>query len=189
MVEDYNHHPPGLHYQTIVIQTASRELRITAPSKARHRVWTLALEYLVNSRGGVGMSASNASIPLELGGIERSAADEFGTISTRGTGTPRGSLRRIDTLFAPSPAAGRMNSGRSLRHYGSGRLRHSMAAAETPREAHRTPRMSVPPAAESPAPSIRALQPEPEQAQTPLPSADDELSPAATDLHLSLIHI
>ncbi|PWN48261.1 hypothetical protein IE53DRAFT_364051 [Violaceomyces palustris] len=48
VVEDLNVNPPGLYHLSIVIQTASREVKITAPSRERHEAWVSALGYLVS---------------------------------------------------------------------------------------------------------------------------------------------
>ena len=182
VVEDHNSHPPGLHYQTIVIRTASRELRITASSKARHRVWYLALSYLANGRvPGSNFGTSNMSIPLELGGIDRNATDEFGTInSTRTLATPRGTLRRLDALFAPVP-------GHTPRHRESGRLRHSLIAGDTARESLRTPRMSaLPMLTPPPVPPVPAIPDLPRQVRSPPTAVPAAQPPLSTPSHDSI---
>ncbi|PWZ00294.1 hypothetical protein BCV70DRAFT_160991 [Testicularia cyperi] len=48
VVEDSNPSPPGLHHESLIITTASREVKISAPSRERHEAWLAALEYLVH---------------------------------------------------------------------------------------------------------------------------------------------
>ncbi|SAM82565.1 related to NUM1-nuclear migration protein [Ustilago bromivora] len=48
VVEDSNPNPPGLHHESIIITTASREVKVSAPSRERHDAWLAALEYLVH---------------------------------------------------------------------------------------------------------------------------------------------
>lgn len=47
IVEDLNPSPPGLHHESLIVATASREVKITAPNRERHEAWLAALEYLV----------------------------------------------------------------------------------------------------------------------------------------------
>lgn len=46
-VTDNNPLPTGLHYKSIVIKSLYREIKITCPNRARHRVWYQALKYLI----------------------------------------------------------------------------------------------------------------------------------------------
>ncbi|KAE8193202.1 hypothetical protein CF336_g4100 [Tilletia laevis] len=48
VVEDSNPNPPGLFHLSIIVKTAAREMKLTAPNKERHDVWLAALGYLVN---------------------------------------------------------------------------------------------------------------------------------------------
>lgn len=48
VVEDINPSPPGLHHESIIITTASREVKISAPNRERHEAWLAALDYLVH---------------------------------------------------------------------------------------------------------------------------------------------
>lgn len=48
VVEDSNPSPPGLYHESLVITTATREVKITAPNRERHEAWLGALDYLVN---------------------------------------------------------------------------------------------------------------------------------------------
>ena len=75
LMDDYNSNPSGLYYQTIVIRSGHREVKVTAPSKVRHRIWCTALGYLLQSSDSpvMGVSAASSdgtrvSIPVELGG-------------------------------------------------------------------------------------------------------------------------
>ncbi|KAF6745032.1 hypothetical protein DFP72DRAFT_1018302 [Ephemerocybe angulata] len=47
-VLDPNPMPPGLHQYSVVIETANREMKITAPTKERHDIWLSALKYLLS---------------------------------------------------------------------------------------------------------------------------------------------
>ena len=107
LVDDYNPSPPGLYYQSIVIRTASREIKITAPSKARHRIWCTALNYLMEQHdnamsAGAGAGASTSaraahmSIPLELGG--QADASSAGSTATRTPASPGSTLRSHRTV-------------------------------------------------------------------------------------------
>ena len=72
LMDDHNAHPAGLYNQTMVIRSGHKELKITAPDKARHRVWCTALGYLLQSNDSpvvtAGSGSSKVSIPLEMGG-------------------------------------------------------------------------------------------------------------------------
>ncbi|KAF9237380.1 coiled-coil protein [Melanogaster broomeanus] len=46
-VLDPNPMPPGLYQYSVVISTAQREMKITAPTKERHDIWLNALKYLL----------------------------------------------------------------------------------------------------------------------------------------------
>ncbi|KAH7886987.1 hypothetical protein F5I97DRAFT_1808344 [Phlebopus sp. FC_14] len=46
-VLDPNPMPPGLYQYSVVISTAQREMKITAPTKERHDIWVNALKYLL----------------------------------------------------------------------------------------------------------------------------------------------
>ncbi|KAG1730816.1 coiled-coil protein [Suillus paluster] len=46
-VLDPNPMPPGLYQYSVVISTAQREMKITAPTKDRHDIWLNALKYLL----------------------------------------------------------------------------------------------------------------------------------------------
>ncbi|KZT62434.1 hypothetical protein CALCODRAFT_505507 [Calocera cornea HHB12733] len=45
--EDHNPKPPGLHQESIVVSTSTKELKFTAPTKERHEIWINALRYLI----------------------------------------------------------------------------------------------------------------------------------------------
>lgn len=44
-VVDPNPHPPGLNQQSIVIQTPNRDIKITAPTRERHKLWFDVSQY------------------------------------------------------------------------------------------------------------------------------------------------
>ncbi|CAG7850038.1 Anucleate primary sterigmata protein A [Serendipita indica DSM 11827] len=46
-VMDPNPMPPGLHQYSVVVTTANREMKFTAPTKERHDIWFNALSYLI----------------------------------------------------------------------------------------------------------------------------------------------
>ena len=51
VVDDPNPSPPGLYHESILIRTANREMKITAPNRERHEIWLSALGYLVSRDG------------------------------------------------------------------------------------------------------------------------------------------
>uniref|UniRef100_V5GFW7 PH domain-containing protein n=2 Tax=Kalmanozyma brasiliensis (strain GHG001) TaxID=1365824 RepID=V5GFW7_KALBG len=63
---DLNPSPPGLHLESIIITTATREVKITAANRERHEAWLAALEYLTNrpSIQDATVIASNAAPDL-----------------------------------------------------------------------------------------------------------------------------
>ncbi|GAK64638.1 uncharacterized protein PAN0_006c2852 [Moesziomyces antarcticus] len=82
VVEDSNPSPPGLHPESIIITTASREVKITAPNRERHEAWLAALEYLVHrpTMQDATVIASNAAPEL------MSDAENDPTVLTRSVG-------------------------------------------------------------------------------------------------------
>jgi len=95
LMDDHHAHPAGLYYQTIVIRSGHKELKITAPNKVRHRVWCTALGYLLQSNDSpvisAGTGSSKVSIPLEMGG--------------RGSGSLAGSTARLQRSFSKLSSA------------------------------------------------------------------------------------
>ncbi|KAN0065213.1 hypothetical protein ACQY0O_001710 [Thecaphora frezii] len=74
VTEDSNPSPPGLYHESLVITTATREVKITAPSRERHEAWLGALDYLVhrpsihdaaNVTAEVGMGAMTDATDVE----------------------------------------------------------------------------------------------------------------------------
>ncbi|KAE8266950.1 hypothetical protein A4X09_0g5394 [Tilletia walkeri] len=65
VVEDTNPNPPGLFHMSIIVKTAAREMKLTAPNKDRHDVWLAALGYLVNR----GMPTGDAMSMGDGGGL------------------------------------------------------------------------------------------------------------------------
>ncbi|KDN45306.1 hypothetical protein K437DRAFT_294601 [Tilletiaria anomala UBC 951] len=61
VVEDQNPSPPGLFHLSILVRTAAREMKITAPNRERHEVWLSALGYLVNRTQSEASKASPSS--------------------------------------------------------------------------------------------------------------------------------
>ncbi|KAG8800948.1 hypothetical protein FRC16_001627 [Serendipita sp. 398] len=47
-VMDPNPMPPGLHQYSVIVTTANREMKFTAPTKERHDIWFNALNYLLS---------------------------------------------------------------------------------------------------------------------------------------------
>ena len=119
LADDHNQHPPGLYNQTIVITTGKRELKLTAPNKARHRLWCTALGCLLQGPDPITHEArtSRVAIPLELGA--RQGADGTPTLTrTRGSlvrrepGSPTHTLRAARPLaHAPSTATSAARPG------------------------------------------------------------------------------
>jgi len=63
-VLDPNPMPPGLHQYSVIISTANREMKITAPTKERHDIWLNALKYLLaRPTPGPGMLTSPTERP------------------------------------------------------------------------------------------------------------------------------
>ncbi|EPQ26819.1 uncharacterized protein PFL1_05454 [Pseudozyma flocculosa PF-1] len=99
VVEDSNPSPPGLYHESLVIMTASREVKITAPSRERHEAWLGALDYLVN-RPAI-HDAATVATEVGAGAVTDAGADiennaAFASRSmgrrSRGTGSQRPSL-------------------------------------------------------------------------------------------------
>lgn len=54
VVDDYTSAPPtGLYHKAIVLQTASRKLKFTAPDRDTHDTWVASLSYLLRRDSGV----------------------------------------------------------------------------------------------------------------------------------------
>jgi len=45
--------PPGLYQYSVIVSTAQREMKITAPTKERHDIWLNALKYLLSRPSAV----------------------------------------------------------------------------------------------------------------------------------------
>ncbi|EAU89423.1 hypothetical protein CC1G_07649 [Coprinopsis cinerea okayama7 len=59
-VLDPNPMPPGLHQYSVIITTANREMKITAPTKERHDIWLNALKYLLSRPNPANMTSPAA---------------------------------------------------------------------------------------------------------------------------------
>jgi len=90
VVEDTNPNPPGIFHMSIIVKTAAREMKLTAPNKDRHDVWLAALGYLVN-RGmpgsdatsmGDGGALTDQENRSEFGNSPRQARDRSATVGT-----------------------------------------------------------------------------------------------------------
>ncbi|GME81571.1 unnamed protein product [Ambrosiozyma monospora] len=46
-VDDNNPLPPGLHYQSIIVRSADKSVKITCPTRQRHNIWYNSLKYLI----------------------------------------------------------------------------------------------------------------------------------------------
>ncbi|CAO1620343.1 unnamed protein product [Sympodiomycopsis kandeliae] len=105
VVEDSNVSPPGLHYASIIIKTAARDLKVTAPDRERHEVWLNALGYLVN-RGGMGSAQADSNI------VANATATPAGSTRSRAATTSRAAR-----LLSPSRSlanVGRTKSSEAL---------------------------------------------------------------------------
>lgn len=91
VVEDLNPSPAGLYHLSIVIQTAARQLKITAPNQERHDVWLHALGYLVNRNGVDEAKADVTATASDAASIMRPrsrASTAAYSMSRRGGNTP-----------------------------------------------------------------------------------------------------
>ncbi|GAC99216.1 hypothetical protein PHSY_006816 [Pseudozyma hubeiensis SY62] len=133
VVEDSNPSPPGLHAESIIITTASREVKISAPNRERHEAWLAALEYLVHRPAiqDATVIASNAAPEL------MSDAENDATLITRSVGRrakPRASaatLGSASVMGSRRPSAqrsflGRRTSENALRTESTPRRRGSV---------------------------------------------------------------
>ncbi|CAO1629574.1 unnamed protein product [Parajaminaea phylloscopi] len=111
VVEDVNSSPPGLHHSSIVIQTAVRELKLTAQNRERHDVWLNALGYLVN-RNSEQEAAVDATIAASDAASIRRPRSRASTAATTAS--------RAVQLMSPSrslSSTGRAKSNDSLSQY------------------------------------------------------------------------
>ncbi|TKY85344.1 hypothetical protein EX895_005506 [Sporisorium graminicola] len=135
VVEDSNPSPPGLHAESIIITTASREVKISAPNRERHEAWLAALEYLVHrpTIQDATVIASNAAPEL------MSDAENDPTLITRSVGRrakPRASAATLGSasvtgsrkLSAQRSFLNRRSSDHALRNESTPRRRGSIGA-------------------------------------------------------------
>ncbi|CDR99589.1 hypothetical protein [Sporisorium scitamineum] len=135
VVEDSNPSPPGLHAESIIITTASREVKISAPNRERHEAWLAALEYLVHrpTIQDATVIASNAAPEL------MSDAENDPTLITRSVGRrakPRASAATLGSasvtgsrrLSAQRSFLTRRSSDHALRNESTPRRRGSIGA-------------------------------------------------------------
>ncbi|SNX84881.1 related to NUM1 - nuclear migration protein [Melanopsichium pennsylvanicum] len=109
VVEDSNPNPPGLHPESIVIRTATREVKISAPNRERHEAWLAALEYLVHrpTMQDATVIASNAAPDL------MSDADNDPTLVTRSSGR-RAKPRASAVTLGSNAGSRRLSAQRSF---------------------------------------------------------------------------
>lgn len=107
VVEDSNPSPPGLHHESIIITTATREVKISAPNRDRHDAWLAALEYLVHrpTIQDATVIASNAAPEL------MSDAENDPTLVTRSAGRRAKPRASAATLGSASVMGSRRLSG------------------------------------------------------------------------------
>ncbi|SJX63592.1 related to NUM1-nuclear migration protein [Sporisorium reilianum f. sp. reilianum] len=135
VVEDSNPSPPGLHGESIIITTASREVKISAPNRERHEAWLAALEYLVHrpTIQDATVIAGNAAPEL------MSDAENDPTLITRSVGRrakPRASAATLGSasvtgsrrLSAQRSFLTRRSSDHALRNESTPRRRGSIGA-------------------------------------------------------------
>ncbi|SPO26552.1 related to NUM1 - nuclear migration protein [Ustilago trichophora] len=128
VVEDSNPNPPGLHPESIIITTASREVKISAPNRERHEAWLAALEYLVHrpTIQDATVIASNAAPELV------SDAENDPTLITRSVGRRAKPRASAATLGAASVTGSRRLSAQ--RSFLSRRSSdHGLRTESTPR--------------------------------------------------------
>ncbi|KAF7975378.1 hypothetical protein HWV62_9715 [Athelia sp. TMB] len=61
-VLDPNPMPPGLYQYSVVVTTAQREMKITAPTKERHDIWLNALKYLLSRPNTVAAAPGDTTV-------------------------------------------------------------------------------------------------------------------------------
>ncbi|KAJ1018826.1 hypothetical protein NDA16_004631 [Ustilago loliicola] len=138
VVEDSNPNPPGLHHESIIITTASREVKISAPNRERHDAWLAALEYLVHrpTIQDATVIASNAAPEL------MSDAENDPTLITRSAGRrakPRASAATLGSasvmgsrrLSAQRSFLSRRSSDQVLRTESTPRRRQGSVGAQS----------------------------------------------------------
>lgn len=111
VVEDLNPAPPGLHHSSILIQTAARELKLTAKNKERHEVWLNALGYLVN-RNNEHKATADATLAAGDAASTRRPRSRASTAATTAS--------RAVRLLSPArsfSSTGRAKSSDSLARY------------------------------------------------------------------------
>lgn len=109
VVEDNNINPPGLYHCSIVIKTAARDLKVTAPDRERHEVWLAALGYLVNR-------SNNGSATNDTTFVARATTTPTGTTRSRAA-----TMSRAARLLSPArslASVGRTRSSEGLRQDG-----------------------------------------------------------------------
>lgn len=113
VVEDSNPNPPGLYHLSILVKTAAREMKVTAPNKDRHDTWLSALGYLVNRSQPANPAANGAA-----------GAGAAGTTDQENGATARKPRNRSKTtgtvksrLLSPARS---LRSRRSVESFGAG---------------------------------------------------------------------
>ena len=128
VVEDSNPSPPGLHGESIIITTASREVKISAPNRERHEAWLAALEYLVHrpTIQDATVIATNAAPDL------LSDAENDPTLITRSVGRRAKPRASVATLGSASVTKSRnLTAQRSFLNRRSSD--HALRGESTPR--------------------------------------------------------
>ncbi|CAG8770444.1 12344_t:CDS:2, partial [Acaulospora colombiana] len=125
-VMDPNPMPPGLHQYSVIVSTAHREMKFTAPTKERHDIWFNALSYLLSRQNGqpgqstgdrtplTSASANQQRPPLpseeprSAGYTPRSPRMGQSAITVDSMGTPRGA-RSVSRMSNPYGSVGKRN--------------------------------------------------------------------------------
>ncbi|KAG1843143.1 hypothetical protein DFJ58DRAFT_805024 [Suillus subalutaceus] len=132
-VLDPNPMPPGLYQYSVVISTAQREMKITAPTKERHDIWLNALKYLL-ARPSPAMtpSTSQNENAAPMSPMSQSAEltddDHRHLIDTSPQSQRSGRSSRNGGAFSTTPRGSRSRSQISIR--GSVGKRSGTPAAE-----------------------------------------------------------
>ncbi|KAG8832152.1 hypothetical protein FRC17_001904 [Serendipita sp. 399] len=131
-VMDPNPMPPGLHQYSVIVTTANREMKFTAPTKERHDIWFNALNYLLARPSPNTLAAHSADAPASSN-LQRQTTQQNDDVQ-RMQYSPRSprsgqSALTVDSYGAAQPRPPRSIS-RMSNPYGSVSKRTGTAAAE-----------------------------------------------------------
>ncbi|KAI8384270.1 uncharacterized protein BYT42DRAFT_561949 [Radiomyces spectabilis] len=109
VVPDYTQTPPGLPNVSLLVQTSTRQIKLTAPTMARHEMWYESLSYLLERAKG----ESSATVSETKRGVEpRSVARSLSSSLYR-----KPSLQRLHHLFHSSSGTVRTSLSGSVDHF------------------------------------------------------------------------